>query len=218
MKKSNNKTETICQSHSETKPKPIVDSCPKCGSITIIIETDLTTDEVPMYACQCDCGNIAYVSENALLSGEAKCCGYCNSDCECNEGIPNVGGVKEDRREHEWQKQEAKIHSQEGQNVYFYNEDGSLRYVGKCLGHRQFCPCTLEHSLSDHAPLLQPLMIWDDDYWLWELACWAETEMDLPTFRIGDVDYYNEIMALSYTGIKSKMHAQRIYEHWSNTE
>jgi hypothetical protein len=201
MKKNNSKNQGNSNNHSKSEPKLINEVCPESGKITIITDEDLMADEVPMWECQCDCGNIAHVSENALLSEAAECCGHCRGHCKCNEGKQKKEEAMADRKENNWQKQEAAINAKKGYDVYFYNDDETMRYIGKCLGHRQFFPGTLELSLSENAPILQPLMIEDDGLRLWELAYWAEIKSDLPTFRIGAVDYYNEVMALKYTGI-----------------
>lgn len=47
----------------------------KFNRLLVLEKTDMRVDEKVIWKCQCDCGNIAYVSTKHLQSGEVKSCG-----------------------------------------------------------------------------------------------------------------------------------------------
>lgn len=51
----------------------------KFGKLTVIEETDISKNNSPVWKCQCDCGNITYVTTNCLTKGDTKSCGCIKS-------------------------------------------------------------------------------------------------------------------------------------------
>ena len=51
----------------------------KFGKLTVIEETDVSKNKVPVWKCQCECGNICYVTSDCLLRGYTKSCGCLKS-------------------------------------------------------------------------------------------------------------------------------------------
>lgn len=51
----------------------------KIGKLTVIRKTDLNKNHSVIWECQCECGNICYVTQNCLKKGDTKSCGCIKS-------------------------------------------------------------------------------------------------------------------------------------------
>lgn len=51
----------------------------RIGKLTVIEKTDLSKNGSVVWKCQCDCGNITYVTQNCLHKGDTKSCGCIKS-------------------------------------------------------------------------------------------------------------------------------------------
>ena len=90
-----------CMSHPNIKKGSIYNLVgKKYGQLLVLEETELRENQVVVWKCQCDCGEICYASTTSLLSGRKKSCGCMKSYGELI--IKNL--LKENNIQYEYQK------------------------------------------------------------------------------------------------------------------
>lgn len=91
----------------------------KFGLLTVLEKTCLREHRHIIYKCQCDCGNIAYVSSNKLKRANTKSCG-----CLKHAGNNTIHGKTKTRLYSIWSSMKQRCYNKTCKDYKYYGERG----------------------------------------------------------------------------------------------